>query len=93
MAALASASVYCVGKLPAIIVSAVIVLTAKSPFVTSGIRIGTPAVTTRGLKEEDMAKIVDLIDRVINNIDKDSELEKVKAEVNSMMSGRPLFQM
>jgi len=65
----------------------------KSPFVTSGIRIGTPAVTTRGLKEEDMAKIVDLIDRVINNIDKDSELEKVKAEVNSMMSGRPLFQM
>jgi len=63
----------------------------KSPFVTSGIRIGTPAVTTRGLKEDDMAKIVDLIDRVISNIDNDSELEKVKAEVNSMMSGRPLF--
>jgi len=63
----------------------------KSPFVTSGIRIGTSAVTTRGLKEADMAKIVDLIDRVIINIDKDSELEKVKAEVNSMMSGKPLF--
>jgi len=63
----------------------------KSPFVTSGIRIGTSAVTTRGLKEADMAKIVDLIDRVITNIDKDSELEKVKAEVNSMMSGKPLF--
>ena len=63
----------------------------KSPFVTSGIRIGTPAVTTRGLKEDDMAKIVDLIDRVITNIDQDSELEKVKAEVNSMMNGRPLF--
>ena len=63
----------------------------KSPFVTSGIRIGTPAVTTRGLKENDMAKIVDFIDRVISNIDNDSELEKVKAEVNSMMSGRPLF--
>ena len=65
----------------------------KSPFVTSGIRIGTPAVTTRGLKEADMSKIVDLIDRVITNIDKDSELEKVKKEVNEMMSGRPLFQM
>ncbi|GAA4319660.1 serine hydroxymethyltransferase [Pontixanthobacter gangjinensis] len=65
----------------------------KSPFVTSGIRIGTPAVTTRGLKEDDMAKIVDLIDRVISNIDKDSEIEAVKKEVNSMMHGLPLFQM
>ena len=64
----------------------------QSPFVTSGIRIGTPAVTTRGLKQDDMAKIVDLIDRVIINIENDSELEKVKAEVNSMMSGRPLFK-
>ncbi|WP_300434846.1 serine hydroxymethyltransferase [Christiangramia sp.] len=63
----------------------------KSPFVTSGIRIGTPAVTTRGLKGEDMAKIVDLIDRVISNIENDSEIEAVKKEVNSMMSGRPLF--
>ncbi len=65
----------------------------KSPFVTSGIRIGTPAVTTRGLKESDMAKIVDLIDRVITNIDNDSEIEAVKKEVNSMMNGLPLFQM
>ncbi|QYA25808.1 serine hydroxymethyltransferase [Gramella sp. MT6] len=65
----------------------------KSPFVTSGIRIGTPAVTTRGLKESDMAKIVDLIDRVIINIDNDSEIEAVKKEVNSMMHGLPLFQM
>ena len=65
----------------------------KSPFVTSGIRIGTPAVTTRGLKEDDMHKIVDLIDRVITNIDKDSEIEAVKKEVNSMMHGLPLFQM
>lgn len=63
----------------------------KSPFVTSGIRIGTSAVTTRGLKESDMAKIVDLIDRVISNIENDSELAAVKKEVNSMMSGRPLF--
>ncbi|MDR5590796.1 serine hydroxymethyltransferase [Christiangramia sp. SM2212] len=65
----------------------------KSPFVTSGIRIGTPAVTTRGLKEDDMKKIVNLIDRVITNIDNDSELEKVKDEVNAMMQDLPLFQM
>ena len=65
----------------------------KSPFVTSGIRIGTPAVTTRGLKESDMSKIVDLIDRVITKIDNDSELEAVKKEVNAMMQGLPLFQM
>ncbi|MGA8853324.1 MAG: serine hydroxymethyltransferase [Christiangramia sp.] len=64
----------------------------KSPFVTSGIRIGTPAVTTRGLKEADMAKIVDLIDRVISNIDNDNELEAVKKEVNAMMHGLPLFK-
>ena len=65
----------------------------KSPFVTSGIRIGTPAVTTRGLIESDMPKIVDLIDRVINNIDNDSEIKAVKKEVNAMMQGLPLFQM
>jgi glycine hydroxymethyltransferase len=65
----------------------------KSPFVTSGIRIGTPAVTTRGLKESDMSKIVDLIDRVIINIENDSEIEKVRDEVNAMMQGLPLFQM
>ncbi len=65
----------------------------KSPFVTSGIRIGTPAVTTRGLKESDMSKIVDLMDRVITNIENDSELEAVKKEVNAMMHGLPLFQM
>ena len=65
----------------------------KSPFVTSGIRIGTPAVTTRGLKEDDMKKIVDLIDRVITNIDKDDELDKVREEVNEMMQDLPLFKM
>ena len=65
----------------------------KSPFVTSGIRIGTPAVTTRGLKEDDMKKIVDLIDRVITNIDKDAELDKVREEVNEMMQDLPLFKM
>jgi glycine hydroxymethyltransferase len=65
----------------------------KSPFVTSGIRIGTPAVTTRGLKEEDMKTIVDLIDRVITNHQNENELETIGNEVFGLMQGRPLFQM
>lgn len=63
----------------------------KSPFVTSGVRIGTPAVTTRGLKEEDMGKIVGLIDRVITNFEDDAALDKVKKEVQEMMKGKPLY--
>ena len=63
----------------------------KSPFVTSGIRIGTPAITTRGLKEEDMSKIVDLIDSVITNFEDEAILENVKKEVGNMMHGKPLF--
>src|SRR5680860_125929 len=62
----------------------------KSPFVTSGIRIGTPAVTTRGLKENDMAKIVDLINRVITNFEDEAKIAEVKTEVFEMMQGRPL---
>jgi glycine hydroxymethyltransferase len=65
----------------------------KSPFVTSGVRIGTAAVTTRGLIEADMPKIVDFIERVITNIDNDSELEAVKQEVKAMMKGKPLFKV
>ncbi|MEG9326415.1 serine hydroxymethyltransferase [Salinimicrobium catena] len=64
----------------------------KSPFVTSGIRIGTPAVTTRGLVEEDMATIVDLIDRVITNYENEAELEAIGNEVSEMMKGKPLFK-
>ncbi|WP_425389483.1 serine hydroxymethyltransferase [Ekhidna sp.] len=64
----------------------------KSPFVTSGMRIGTPAVTTRGLGEEDMVKIVDLIDTVITNKEDESKIAEVKAEVNSWMSKFPLFK-
>ncbi|MFC6859296.1 serine hydroxymethyltransferase [Zunongwangia atlantica] len=64
----------------------------KSPFVTSGIRIGTAAVTTRGLVEKDMPKIVELIDKVISNIDNDAKLAEVKSEVNALMHGRPLFK-
>ena len=63
----------------------------KSPFVTSGIRVGTPAITTRGLKEADMEKVVDLIDRVIMHHEDDAILEAVAQEVHQMMAGRPLF--
>ncbi|MGB0776552.1 MAG: serine hydroxymethyltransferase [Flavobacteriaceae bacterium] len=64
----------------------------KSPFVTSGIRIGTAAITTRGLVEEDMQKVVDLIDDVINNYQDEEKLEEVAKKVNEFMGHRPLFQ-
>jgi len=63
----------------------------KSPFVTSGIRIGTPAITTRGLKEDDMEGIVALIDEVITNYEDDATLEAIAKKVNAMMSGKALF--
>lgn len=64
----------------------------KSPFVTSGMRVGTPVVTTRGLGEDDMVKIVDLIDTVITNKEDESKIAEVKTEVNSWMSKFPLFK-
>ena len=64
----------------------------KSPFVTSGIRIGTAAVTTRGLKEEDMLKIVDFIDQAINSKDDDESLNRIASDVKSFMGHRPLFE-
>ncbi|MDI9258403.1 MULTISPECIES: serine hydroxymethyltransferase [Flavobacterium] len=63
----------------------------KSPFVTSGIRVGTPAITTRGLVESDMETIVDLIDRVLMNAANDELLEQIADEVNDMMSERAIF--
>lgn len=63
----------------------------KSPFVTSGIRIGVAAVTTRGLKEKDMAGIVDLVDEVIKNHENEAKLEEIAEKVNEMMSDLPLF--
>ena len=63
----------------------------KSPFVTSGIRFGTPAITTRGLKEKDIEKIVELIDSVIINYNDTKMIKKIKNEVNEFMSSRPLF--
>lgn len=64
----------------------------KSAFVTSGIRIGSPAITTRGLKEKDCMKIVEMIDHVVKNKDNSKELAKVKKKVNTMMTKYPLFQ-
>ncbi|MCZ4320115.1 serine hydroxymethyltransferase [Aequorivita viscosa] len=64
----------------------------KSPFVTSGIRVGTAAITTRGLVEKDMEKIVDLIDEVITNREDEAKLEGIAEKVNKMMSGLPLFK-
>jgi glycine hydroxymethyltransferase len=63
----------------------------KSPFTTSGIRLGAPAITTRGLKEGDMDIIADLIDRVVMNIDSDSHIKEVGDTVVKMMQDRPLF--
>lgn len=63
----------------------------KSPFVTSGIRIGTPAITTRGLVETDMESIVSLIDEVIQNPESENKLKSIRSEVISIMANRPLF--
>ncbi len=63
----------------------------KSPFVTSGIRIGTAAITTRGLKENDMETIVGFIDEVIANYENEEKLWSIADKVNTMMSGKPLF--
>lgn len=64
----------------------------KSPFVTSGIRIGTAAVTTRGLVESDMKDIADLIDEAISNHDNEEKLDEIGNRVHEMMSKRPLFK-
>ena len=63
----------------------------QSPFVTSGIRVGTAAITTRGLKESEMKNIVELIDKVINNYNNKELVKEVSSSVNSMMSKKPLF--
>ncbi len=64
---------------------------SRSPFQTSGLRVGTPAITTRGLKEEHMEPIVAMIDEVISNIEDEKVLESVKKRVNDMMKDFPLF--
>jgi glycine hydroxymethyltransferase len=64
---------------------------SQSPFITSGIRFGTPAITTRGVKEDTILKIVELIDRVISNPNDEINLQKIKSEVNQLMSSFPIF--
>jgi len=63
----------------------------RSPFVTSGIRLGTPAVTTRGMKEDDMKKIASLIDRALMNHSNDAILSEIKKEINQWMKNFPLY--
>lgn len=63
----------------------------KSPFVTSGIRVGVPAITTRGMKEEDMTTVVELIDNVLMNIDDSSVFKKVADDVHQLMQQFPLY--
>lgn len=64
----------------------------ESPFITSGIRVGTPALTSRGVKEDEIPMIVGLIDRILTNISDEATIEAVRKEVNGLMSNRPLFQ-
>lgn len=66
---------------------------SRSPFLTSGLRVGTPAITTRGLGEEYMEVIVNLIDEVISNIDNEALISRVGGEVKKMMKSFPLFSM
>ncbi|MBO7541643.1 MAG: serine hydroxymethyltransferase, partial [Bacteroidales bacterium] len=64
---------------------------SRSPFQTSGIRVGTPAITTRGLKEGDMAGIVDMIDAILCDVNNEDLIAKTRKQVNEMMQDRPLF--
>jgi len=64
---------------------------SRSPFLTSGLRVGTPAITTRGMKEEDMAIIVDLIDEVLQDPDNEAIITNVRDKVNKMMEKFPMF--
>lgn len=63
----------------------------ESPFVTSGIRVGTPAITSRGIKEDKIVAIVDLLDRTLTNASNETELAKIREEVRNLVAGYPLF--
>jgi glycine hydroxymethyltransferase len=64
---------------------------SRSPFLTSGLRVGTPAITTRGMKEKDMATIVNLIDEVLQDVDNENVINDVRSRVNKMMESFPMF--
>ena len=63
----------------------------KSPFITSGIRIGTAAITSRGISEAEITQIADLINRSIIHRENSQEIERIRSEVNDLMQGFPLF--
>jgi glycine hydroxymethyltransferase len=63
----------------------------KSPFVTSGMRVGTAAMTTRGLKESDMSQIVEMVDKALMNHDNETVLKSIKTEVNEWVKQFPLY--
>ena len=65
---------------------------SRSPFVTSGIRIGTAAITTRGMKEADCVQIVDWMDQVVQKITNEDVLSSIKHDVNAFMEGFPLYE-
>ena len=64
----------------------------QSPFITSGMRVGTPAITTRGIKEEDISYIVDLIDEVVMNFEDENIIKSVKDKVNKLMFNLPIYK-
>ncbi|MGN1238181.1 MAG: serine hydroxymethyltransferase, partial [Muribaculaceae bacterium] len=64
---------------------------SRSPFLTSGIRLGTPAITTRGAKEQLMGEIVEMIDTVLHNPENDAVIKSVREKVNAIMAGYPMF--
>ena len=64
---------------------------SRSPFLTSGLRFGTAAITTRGVKEDFMETIANFIDRVLTNADNEEEIAKVRCEVNEIMNEYPMF--
>lgn len=64
----------------------------KSPFVTSGMRVGTAAITTRGLVENDMPRIVAYIDTVLSNVEDENKISEVRNEINEWMNSYPLFK-
>ncbi len=65
----------------------------ESPFVTSGIRVGTAAITSRGVVDSEIPAIVDLIDQVLTNVDNEAVISDVKTKVKALMGHRPLFQL
>ena len=64
----------------------------RSPFITSGIRVGTPAITTRSMKTDEMKKIAKLIDMVINDPDNDDSIQKVKSQVEELCESFPIYE-